>query len=451
MAGRGGDPTTTPRSGAWVRRPGAVPTGGDAGRPQDARRGYTATRKVVTRAVLATLTLLLAAPVAGVAAPLLPLCSWPFEVTGHGLTNIATPDTNATYWIMPLDTDHWKTMVIHGKYPEVRFFNFSTYAAVGSFVDSALDRDIKPDADSTNPFASPIADEPHDYTLTIGGNAPEAMNTVRLAPGRVSFIVYRLYVPDQGVDRTGRVGVPAVTVMDASGDARELQPCPFTDTEASLSRLIILLRINGLNDAANFLQRILLATNQRPLFPVRCTPGQTGNAVSFAPATLNADFFANPVTTYLETPSLCLEANKVLVVRGQAPVFPNTYVGHSVFEPAFDTTIQMRYWSMCQNDRVIPYPVIGCQADFATHRDQTQSYTYVVSDDPAPPPWLPAGATWLPWGETSIPKNLIFRVTLPENSTATDYTPKGAFCDEALLTSQGWQACFTAAGVSTAQ
>ena len=35
----------------------------------------------------------------------------------------------------------------------------------------------------------------------------------------------------------------------------------------------------------------------------------------------------------------------------------------------------MRYWSMCQNDRVIPYPVIGCQADFATLRDQTQSYT----------------------------------------------------------------------------
>ena len=44
-----------------------------------------------------------------------------------------------------------------------------------------------------------MADGPHDYTLTIGGNAPEAMNTVRLAPGRVSFIVYRLYVPDQGV------------------------------------------------------------------------------------------------------------------------------------------------------------------------------------------------------------------------------------------------------------
>ena len=270
---------------------------------------------------------------------------------------------------------------------------------------------------------------------------------MRLAPGRVSFVVYRLYVPDQGVDRTGRVGLPAVSVVDANGNARNLRPCPFTDTEASLSSLIILLRVNGLNDAANFLQRILLAS-QRPLFPARCIPGETGAAVSFAPATLNTDFFANPVTTYLETPSLCLEAGKTLVVRGKAPVFPDTYVGRSVFEPAFDTTIQMRYWSMCQNDRVIPYPVIGCQADFATERDQAQFYTYVVSDDPAPPPWLPAGATWLPWGDTTVPKNLIFRVTLPENSAVTDFAPKGAFCDEALLTSQGWQGCFTAAGVT---
>ena len=128
---------------------GAVPAGGHVRRPgvQDAWRGYNAPRKV-TRAILAALTLLLlAAPVAGVAAPLLPLCSWPFEVTGHGLTNIRrhrirTPRTG----IMPLDTDHWKTMVINGKYPEVRFFNISTYAAVRpAWISSARPR-IKPDA-----------------------------------------------------------------------------------------------------------------------------------------------------------------------------------------------------------------------------------------------------------------------------------------------------------------
>src|SRR5215470_17886019 len=35
-------------------------------------------------------------------AELLPICSWPFQVAGQGLLNVATPDTNSTYWVMPL-------------------------------------------------------------------------------------------------------------------------------------------------------------------------------------------------------------------------------------------------------------------------------------------------------------------------------------------------------------
>ena len=66
--------------------------------------------------------------------------------------------------------------------------------------------------------------------------------------------------------------------------------------------------------------------------------------------------------------------------------------------------IQLRYWSMCNNVRVVPHPVVGCQADFETRRDQNQFYTYVVSNDPGPPPWLPAGANWIPWGPTTPSK-----------------------------------------------
>ncbi len=413
----------------------------------------------LARLFLILFPLMLGSPNAGVAASLLPVCSWPFEVTGRGLTNIATPDTDATYWVMPLDTDSWKTMSIHGKYPAARLFNLTTYTGTGLFVDSALDRDIIPDPGSKNSFASPEAAEPHNYTLTITTGAGGA-NTIHLAPTRVTFVVYRVYLPDgqflarqalentrQGVDRTGRVGLPAVSVTDASGNTRELQPCPFADTEAGLTSLVTLLRANDMNDAADFLQRLLLMASQPPLFPSHCVPG--GNvAVSFAPATLNADFFPNPITTYLETPSLCLTPGEALVIRGKAAVFPNTYKGGSVFDPAFDTQIQMRYWSMCQNDRVIPYPVVACQPDFATLRDETGFYTYVVSDDPTPPSWLPTGATWLPWGDRTVAKNLIFRVTLPENSTATDYAPTGVFCDVTVLASDGWQGCSTATGLS---
>jgi hypothetical protein len=396
--------------------------------------------------VFASLLLVLTNPVAALAAPLLPVCSWPFEVTGQGLTNIATPDTNATYWVMPLDTEHWPTMVINGDYPNARFFNVTSYGAAGGLVDSVLDQNINPEPGSSNPFSTQNGpNRINSYRLTVGGNATGSANTLRVASGRFSFIVYRVYAPNKGLDRMGGVDLPRVSVLDRSGNARQLRPCPTATAEASLTALILLLRANGLDDAANFLQGILqmAATTQRSLVP--CNSGQQGAAVAFSPATLNTDFFPNPVTTYLETAGLCLPSNKVLVVRGKAPVFPNTYLGGSVFTPAFDGQIQMRYWSMCQNDRVIPYPVVGCEADFETNRDANGFYTYVVS--PTPPEDLPADATWIPWGNVSVPKNLIFRVTLPA-TPAPDYAPKAAFCDETAITASGVQACFAAAGVS---
>jgi len=36
------------------------------------------------------------------------------------------------------------------------------------------------------------------------------------------------------------------------------------------------------------------------------------------------------------------------------------------------------------------------------------AYTYVITDDPAPPV-LPAGVTWLPWGPITFPMTLILR------------------------------------------
>lgn len=104
---------------------------------------------------------------------------------------------------------------------------------------------------------------------------------------------------------------------------------------------------------------------------------------------------------------------------------------------------------MCNNDGVIPYPVVACQADVATNLDTNQFYTYVISADPAPPLWLPAGATWLPWGPTALPITLIFRAITPEPgfSVTGDYVPAGAVCSETQVQNGGWQGCFAAAGL----
>lgn len=86
-----------------------------------------------------------------------------------------------------------------------------------------------------------------------------------------------------------------------------------------------------------------------------------------------------------------------------------------------------------------------------TKLDQAQFYTYVISNDPAPPSWLPATVTWLPWGPTRFPITLILRNILPAddftNFTAADYAPVGVFCSQTQFTMQGWQGCVAAAGM----
>jgi hypothetical protein len=106
---------------------------------------------------------------------------------------------------------------------------------------------------------------------------------------------------------------------------------------------------------------------------------------------------------------------------------------------------------MCNNDRAIPYPVVACKADFETAIQKSAdpntnspvfTYTYIVSADPAPPD-LPENINWLPWGATDIPKNLIFRIILPQDTfILTDYYPQGVFCDRANLANLS--ACFPA-------
>src|SRR6185312_3711510 len=185
----------------------------------------------------------------------LAVCSWPFESNGRGITNVATPDTHATYWVMPFETNAWKSMVIQGRYPEARFVNFNTYNVSGAVSGTIADKDIVPDPGSANPFATPEATGPRNYTLTVSSSAVDSPNALR-AESPLAFVVFRIYPPDQGADRTGGMGLPVVSLVAANGDTRRLEPCPFADAETSLPNLITLLRAGGFPRAADFLDRI---------------------------------------------------------------------------------------------------------------------------------------------------------------------------------------------------
>jgi hypothetical protein len=411
---------------------------------------------VLSRMCLAISAMVLGIPVAYAAVPLLPVCSWPVESTGQGILNVATQDTNTTYWFMPIDTNRWKSVVIQATYPNARFFNFATYSARGLLIDTLFDSDIVPDRGRSNPFAiaTRSGSKRDSYTVTIGASNVGSSNFLSVGGNRLAFLVYRVIVPDQGLDRSGGVGVPAVTLVAQDGSMRRLPPCPFAAAASSLGNMIPVLIASGFTEAAQFIQGILAAANQQTSPTVNCIVSPLGRQVpvAFGPAP-GTDFFPNPPTAYLQTPNVCSQPGKIVVVRGRALVYPNTYLGGSVSQPAFDDQVQVRYWSMCNNDGPFPYPVIVCQSDFQTRLDQDEFYTYVVSSDPAPPSWLPVDATWLPWGPTNIPITLIFRsisFTPGYSPVPSAYQPAAVLCDETLFVAQGWQGCFTAAGVKVA-
>ena len=195
---------------------------------------------------------------------------------------------------------------------------------------------------------------------------------------------------------------------------------------------------------------------------------------------------------YIAAPNLCFQQDRLIVVRGKGAPFPDTYNGAPVWQPAGQfQEVAMRYWSMCNNEQEQPYPVVACQADYATQLDSQGFYTYMISEDesgtqpPMPPAWLPPDATWLPWGATSVPNILLFRNMLPaprfrqsvqaaeaagctfDNESGEPvpyedivdagqcaqgvmgaYYPVAVYCDTAVFIAQGWQGCFAAADVA---
>ena len=366
-----------------------------------------------------------------------PPCSWPMKVTGKGMSNVFFPDTDATYWVMPVDTTQWQSLTLQGKYTDSRFFSFTTYYNLQhpspNVVDDIIDIDISPDAGSTNPFQHPQITAPgipRAYTITFDANSSGTGNHVQWAAGQTTYVVYRIYVPDRGLKRRAGAPLPQLTLVDNDGNQQELARCPAGNSELS-----------------SFITAVESSSTAPP--PMTCPASQPQSPqIAFTPNTGGGGIFGNPVTTYVAARNLCISSGQIAVLRGKAPDFPDTYNGSTIYQPALlPGPIQLRYWSMCNNKEELPRPVTGCKADFDTVLDAQRFYTYVTSTDTSRPTWLPPEIGWIPWGDPTIQNALLFRDMLPADgfTLSGPYIPIGAFCDQQTFVSGGWQACFAAA------
>ena len=316
---------------------------------------------------------------------------------------MAYPDTNATYWTMPFDSTRWKSIVITGTYPRARFFSFVSYVATGSVVNggSLQDVEINPDAGNSNPFRRNAAEgEPQQYTITASQSAPtgDATNFLQLGDTKLVWIIYRVYVPNEGLNAKAGVALPSIAVVGQDGRSHNVPACPARNGSLAAGDLTGVLASEG-PEASGFLPSANQAAACQATPLVSWIPKNTGG------------YFPNPANKYIAIPGLCFEPDRILVVRGKGAVFPDTYHGGPIWEP---NDVRMRYWSMCNNKQRAPYPVIGCAADYSTKLDKAGYYTYVVSEPEAgsgaagAPSWLPDDATWLPWGSPTGVDILIF-------------------------------------------
>lgn len=402
-------------------------------------------------------------------------CAWPLLLSPEGSGNAQGPDGAARYWIMPFDPQY-ETMTIKGTYPNLRYFSFAAYETLGYDAASntnkgfnlaehhLYDAQIAPDAGSTNPFVPPGGAH-GTYTVVFSRTSPSSGNTIRVSSDLV-WVVLRTYVANadqslSGQSLMGGVPLPTITLTGQTGSSTQLETC---------------FPINKWSDASDFV---------RFLFPpdveFRIDAGTPSSDRLWFASPLNPPsiLWPNPDGKYMMMwPGNKYQAGRIIVIRGKAPGFPDTFKGSPIWEPAPGfRSVDVRYWAVCEQDFAPPLSLVDCVTDL-TARLEGGYYTIVVSDDRQRPEWLKPDVNWMPYGDEQYPKFLVLRHMLPatdfrhaiQNARAAgctfdltfpnppnrqalddqgpctqrvmgDYYPVAVWCDRSTFVEGGWQAC----------
>jgi hypothetical protein len=408
-------------------------------------------------------------------APVTPECAWPIAtnaqtISENHLLNISNPDTASDYWLMAFSVQNGLRITLSGHYPASRYMSFAVYNSHGTpfttdGVESTLtDYRIEPDPGSINPWQHP-APPGGKFTVTLRADAtPSEINTLPLAPrgtpvGTAGLLFLRVYASAQTSPDT--ISLPAVSIT-FKGVSKPLLACPATATPTGAAVQEVL-HVLGL--PANYLQSGLPKTAAPP-----AKPGAAGTIVPFAvyPAGMGGTVDAD--IAYLSATVVPPQNGDVLVIRGEAPSTPK---GNNP-APWPGTSDDLRYWSICDDLRPPPTPVVvnrlpdgkvdeACRYDSQLTLDQDGYYTIVVGTEAqsASIEAIP-GATFLPFS-TAEPTQLYklnMRNMLPspdfhnaiQNVPANGkpssaaavmgpYYPRAAFCSLATLASGGANAC----------
>ena len=412
------------------------------------------------------------------------VCAWPVEVAVDAL-NVAYPEAKASYFVMPYMLTPGQSLILSGTYPFDRFSSLVTYFGLGQpghdieTLGWLRDTQIEPDPGSLDPATDADASsdplqrrwearvtgtmsldetfirrhrepgrlrEALDEWIRGRSDAAGETNVIPAHPegeeDQMGVVVLRIYVPEDAADHSGGVGLPALALEEADGTVRLLAGCTPEEESAWSAAIGQMVLTN------------IAAADRLPLPPDADTaPAWVESSVpGLAP---------NPDNRYLMAP-VVWEPGRVVLVRGQAPTFPDTNAGESVTLPE-----QLRFWSFCTGSNVVTppegYPTTACIADFETPLAADGTYTVVVSQ----PEDRPANATeadgvaWLQGADPTEPDLLILRHMLPSDDyydqsvwavpeltvgaaeqVMGPYYPDAVYCDKSVFEAGGADACF---------
>lgn len=393
-------------------------------------------------------------------------CAWPMLLDEDAL-NVAFPDTSATYWMAHVPFVPGGRLIVHGRYPDARYFSLHVYDEAQRPVDSIADYQIRPDRAGTNPFAAPTR-VPGSYTAYVDfGPRPRhpAPNTIYAgatqggSPNPAGFVIYRLYIPTHADARTGGVPLPRVTLQLPGGNERiplgRCDPVPPQGPGHAINE-----RVRSSNYMKVGPQFFPVPGAQNPPHFERFfgTDQALWESAPQNPITPDKPFFRGGFLSNQQVAYLYARTSRqfgdVLVLRARAPSFPDTRAGQPVTEPR-----QVRYWSVCQNEGATQR-VVACTPDYET--PVRHGFLTVVISDPKDRPTNATkanGVAWLPWGGAYYDGIVIYRYMLPapafthaiQNIGPNDgvravmgsYAPTSGYCSTARFERRGWRGCIT--------
>lgn len=406
-------------------------------------------------------------------------CGWEFA-SNIDTMNIAFPDESAKYWVALVPMLPQTRLRINGHYGSMRYFSYNVYDPILRPTDAIADAELLPDAGGRNPTTDPAAPSGDSYTAYVEFTAPveqRAPNTIyagemtvgpmALPQPALTALIYRSYVPEDGVDFDGGVGLPLLTLETADG---EIELLPTADCVEPLlptfGNTLPDLGVNAFLEETDFIDDPFLQSPVR--IPVG-SPQATTRVFYGLPSTamnILRDFIGLPIPEGVEddlplpagggflsnlhnaytTNLFSRSYGNVVMIRAKAPTW------RGAKSTAFGQE-QLRYWSVCQND-LPTQRYVGCVRDDQAHLDDAGFFTVIVSDL-ADRPANAVGENaidWMPWGPY-VDALLIYRHMLPNPSFAEtinrvpkgtapidimgDYMPQSAYCLQDIVENAG--------------